>query len=163
METAPAWWNIAISVGGLISSLVTAIVTIFLWKVTRILARETTRMVDAASQPHVVATLDPSPWSVRFFELNVNNTGTGTAYDILISFDPPLRNEDNLKGTGSPIDRISVLKPGHGINSYAANYDSVKGATYKVSVSWRKNPKLEAREGKYLYIRPSRSGKYVAN
>jgi len=135
MEYTPAWWNALISLGGLIGSLVTAVATIFLWKVTRLLAQETTRMVNATSQPHVVATLDPSPWSVRFFELNVTNAGTGTAYDIQIKFDPPLKHEDNLKGTGSPIDRISVLKPAQGINSYAADYPAIKGVKYQVTVS----------------------------
>jgi len=146
MENPPAWWNALISVGGLVGSIVTAVATIFLWKVTRLLAHETTRMVDAASQPHVVATLDPSPWSVRFFELNVNNTGTGTPYDIQVKFEPPLKNKDNLEGTGSPIDRISVLKPGQGINSYAADYPAVKGVTYQVTVSWRRSAQENSRE-----------------
>lgn len=146
MENTPAWVGTLIAIGGLIGTLVTAVATIFLWKVTKILAYETTRMVEATSQPHVVATLDANVWSVRHFDLNVNNTGTGTAYDILVKFNPPLNTGEYPKTSGNPLERISVLKPGQGISSYAADYDRLKDGTYQVTVSWRRNPQIEVRE-----------------
>lgn len=146
MEQLPAWASVAISIGGLIGSLVTAIATIFLWKVTQVLARETQRMVDATSQPHIVATLDPNRWSMRHFDLNVQNTGTGTAYDITINFDPPLRNGEGRKEKDNPLQKISVLKPGQGMNSYLSDYASLDSKSYNVTVSWLRRANAVVRE-----------------
>jgi hypothetical protein len=149
MDQLPGWVNIVTSLGGLIGTLITAVATIFLWKVTKVLARETTRMVEASSQPHVVATLDPNRWSMRHFDLNVNNTGNGTAYDISVKFDPPLGNGEERKNKDVPLTRISVLKPGQGISSYLSGYGPLDGKTYKVTISWRKSTGAEQEENIY--------------
>lgn len=138
--------NIIVSIGGLIGTLVTAIATIFLWRVTQVLARETTRMVDASSQPHVVATLDPNLWSMRHFDLNVNNTGNGTAYDILVDFDPPLVNGEGRENKDVPLKRISVLKPGQGLSSYISDFRSLEDKVFTVTISWRRNASSAVRE-----------------
>lgn len=49
MDQLPLWMNVAIAIGGAIGTLVTAVATFFLWRVTKTLAHETTRMVDAAA------------------------------------------------------------------------------------------------------------------
>lgn len=46
-----------------LAALLTAVATFFLWRVTRLLADETKRMVDASVQPHVVVTLEPNSWA----------------------------------------------------------------------------------------------------
>lgn len=142
----PTWINIVVSIGGLLGTLVTAIATFFLWRVTQVLARETTRMVEASAQPHVVATLDPNRWSMRHFDLNVNNTGNGTAYDISIEFDPPLENGEARETKEIPFKRISVLKPGQSMSSYVSEYGPLQGKNYTVSISWRRNAKNSVRE-----------------
>lgn len=119
MEQLPAWVTLAFGIGGLFGSVATAIATIFLWRVTKTLAVETTRMAEAAAQPHMVATLSPNRWSMNHFDLHVDNTGNATAYDIEVSFDPPLEN-GQARGAAVqvPLQSISVLKPGHGLSSY---------------------------------------------
>lgn len=61
---------------------VTAMATGVLAWVTWVLARETRRMANATHEPHVVVTLEPSPWSIIHTDLVIQNTGNGTAYDI---------------------------------------------------------------------------------
>ncbi|MGK5064171.1 hypothetical protein [Janthinobacterium sp. LB3P112] len=146
MNEIPVWLNATVSIGGLLGTLVTAIATFFLWRVTQVLARETTRMVEASSQPHVVATLDPNRWSMRHFDLNVNNTGNGTAYDISIDFDPPLENGEARAAKEIPLKRISVLKPGQSMSSYLSAFGPLEGKRYTVSISWRRNAKSSVRE-----------------
>ncbi len=71
---------------GALATVLTAVATYFLFRVTRVLAVETKRMAEASAQPHVVATLVPNRWSLNYFDLNVDNTGNATAYDIAVHF-----------------------------------------------------------------------------
>jgi hypothetical protein len=147
MEQSTDWISIVIAIGGVLGTLVTAVATIFLWRVTKVLANETTRMVQAASQPHVVATIEPNRWSLRHFDLKVDNTGNATAYDISINFDPPLESgEARGSQLEIPLSAISVLKPGQGISSYLSEYDSLKNKVYTISISWRRDPQNQTRE-----------------
>lgn len=121
-------------------TLVTAIATIFLWRVTKLLAVETKRMAEASARPHVVATLDPNRWSMRHFDLKVDNTGNATAYDIKVDFTPPLVNGvGRAGGMHVPFENISLLKPGQGMSSYLAEYPLVRGRVYSVRVTWRRS------------------------
>lgn len=139
MDGTPTWLSTTIAIGGLLGTLVTAVATIFLWRVTKLLAVETERMARASSQPHVVATLDPNRWSMRHFDLKLDNTGNATAYDITVSFSPPLENgEARGDRIEVPFQRVSVLKPGQGVASYLAEYDRVKENVYTVRISWRR-------------------------
>jgi len=147
LEQLPWWFNSTVAISGAIGTLVTAVATFFLWRVTKTLATETTRMAEAAGQPHVVATLIPNRWSMRHFDLHVDNTGNATAYDIRIAFDPPLENgEARSEELGIPLQKISVLKPGQGLHSYLSEYEKLKGKVYRVAISWRRDPSSEKRQ-----------------
>ena len=140
MDSAQTWITTFIAVGGLLGTLVTAVATLFLWRVTKLLAVETKRMAEASAQPHVVATLDPNRWSMRHFDLKVDNTGNATAYDIKVDFTPPLINgEGRAGGMAVPFENISLLKPGQGVSSYLAEYPIVRKQAYSVRVSWRRS------------------------
>ena len=140
MDSAQTWITTFIAVGGLLGTLVTAVATLFLWRVTKLLAVETKRMAEASAQPHVVATLDPNRWSMRHFDLKVDNTGNATAYDIKVDFTPPLVNgEGRAGGMAVPFANISLLKPGQGMSSYLAEYPLVSKRVYSVCVSWRRS------------------------
>ena len=140
MDSAQTWITTFIAVGGLLGSLVTAVATLFLWRVTKLLAVETKRMAEASAQPHVVATLDPNRWSMRHFDLKVDNTGNATAYDIKVDFTPPLINGEGRAGAiAVPFENISLLKPGQGMSSYLAEYSIVSRRVYSVRVSWRRS------------------------
>jgi hypothetical protein len=132
----PAWLNTILAIGGGLGVLITAIATIFLWRVTRILAVETKRMADASARPHVVATIEPNPWSLLHADLRVENTGNATAYDIQVSFDPPLENGGVRRKQDIPLQRISVLKPAQQLASYLSEFPPLLNTTYTVTVSW---------------------------
>ncbi|MCP5396859.1 MAG: hypothetical protein H6918_09025 [Sphingomonadaceae bacterium] len=133
--------------GTLFGTLATALATFALWRVTRVLAVETKRMADASSQPQVVATIVPNPWSTIHLDINVENTGNATAFDVEISFDPPLTNGE-ARGDGMPIpfQRISVLKPGQALNSYLSGVGDYLEQNFEVQISWKLAPNAVQRE-----------------
>lgn len=124
------------SVVGLIGTVVVAVATVLLWRVTKVLADETRRMANLGSAPHVVATLEPNRWSQMHADLEVENTGNATAYDIQLSFDPPLKSGEARQGLPIPLQTISVLKPGRSVSSYVSEFGPLMESTYSVSVSW---------------------------
>ncbi|MDM0043767.1 hypothetical protein QTH91_04665 [Variovorax dokdonensis] len=140
MDQLPGWANAVIAIGGAIGTLVTAVATFFLWRVTKTLARETTRMAEASAQPHVVATLAPNRWSMIHFDLHVDNTGNATAYDVILAFEPPLiGGEGRGHASEVPFQKISVLKPGQGLSSYLSEYRLLDGKSFRVSISWKRD------------------------
>jgi hypothetical protein len=147
MDSSSSWISNAIAFAAALGTAVTAVATYFLWRVTKVLAHETTRMAEASSQPHIVATLKPNQWTMRHFDLHIDNTGNGTAYDVSVEFDPPL-----LSGgarhveSGVPFRRVSVLTPGQRLSSYLCDFATVKGTTYKVKISWRRNASSSTEE-----------------
>ncbi|MEA5671445.1 hypothetical protein VA602_08825 [Pseudomonas sp. MH2] len=147
MSDQTLWLTTAPALGNMLAAVVTAIATIFLWRVTKLLAKETTRMVEAADQPHVVAILSRNRWSVKHFDLVVENTGNATAYDIKISFNPPLENgEARRQGAKIPFEQVSVLKPGQELRSYLADITLLEGKSFEVTISWRHGSKERPRE-----------------
>lgn len=147
MDQLPLWMNVAIAIGGAIGTLVTAVATFFLWRVTKTLAHETTRMVEAAAQPHVVVTLTPNRWSMRHFDIHIDNTGNATAYDVAVAFNPPLENgESRGERIEIPFQRISVLKPGQGLFSYLSEFAKLEGKAYQVDISWKRDASCEERQ-----------------
>jgi len=124
------------------AAVATLFATVVLAWFTAILAKETRRLADAASQPQVVATLELNQWSMLHFDLVIENAGTGTAFDVETVFDPPLpiegvRAEMKMK---APLQHISVLRPGQRMASYVAEYAALKDTSRTISVSWRRTP-----------------------
>lgn len=139
------WLSYITGVGSLIGTAVTAVATIFLWLVTRTLAQETRRMAELSSQPHVVATVEPNRWSMGFADIHVENTGNATAYGIHIAFDPPVEPSGE-GGTVTPLQRVSVLKPGQSIKSFLSDFTPLNGKSYFVTVSWGRTATATKRE-----------------
>ncbi len=141
------WVSLAKDLGGVIGTLVTAVATIFLWLVTRTLAKETNRLAKASAQPQVVATIESNRWAMQYADLHVSNTGNATAYDILITFEPPLPIDD-LRGSDlpPPLHTLSVLKPGQELHSSLSKFGPLIDKTFIVTVSWRSNPSSPERE-----------------
>lgn len=121
-----------------IAAILTAVATFFLWRVTKLLAAETKRMVDASVQPHVVVTLEPNMWAAFHFDINISNVGNAAAYDIEINFDPPLINAKHRKQRAIPFNKVSVLKNGQSLISNICEYEQLKDKVFKVTVSWTK-------------------------
>lgn len=125
-----------------LSALVTAAATIALWYVTRVLAVEIRRMAAAAAQPHVVATVEPNQWSLNHFDRHVANTGNATAYNVTVSFDPPLDTKDVSVGREMPMpfQNISVIRPSQTFMSYVGDYENIKQKSFTVTITWRLTP-----------------------
>ncbi|EOV4175387.1 hypothetical protein ACONW8_001195 [Yersinia enterocolitica] len=134
------------------AALLTAVATFFLWRVTRILATETKRMVDASEQPQIVATLEPNAWSVNHFDINVANTGNAPAYNIEVTFDPPLTNASHREDSEIPLRQLSVLKNGQTMTSYLCEYNQIEGKVFLVNICWTKKPNATQKEiNSYTY------------
>lgn len=132
--------------GTLLASVVTAVATFFLWRVTGLLATETTRMADAGA-PQVVASIAPNQWSTIHLDLKVENTGNATAFNIEVSFDPPLENgEARGEDRKVPFQQISILKPGQALNSYLSEVGDYLEKCFSVTISWQLHPQAKTRE-----------------
>lgn len=132
--------------GTLLASIVTAVATFFLWRVTGLLARETTRMADAG-RPQIVVNITPNQWSVIHLDITVENTGNATAFAIEVAFDPPLINDEARgEGADSPFRKISILKPGQALTSYLSEVGEYLEKQFTVTVSWQSHPLNENRE-----------------
>lgn len=134
--------------GTLTAAIATAIATFFLWRVTKILAVETKRMADASAQPQVVANITLNKWAMNHVDLEIENTGNATAFEIEVVFDPPLENdEDRVDGDYViPFQRISVLKPGQSLSSYLAESAPLLDKSYTVTTSWKLLPDALGRQ-----------------
>jgi hypothetical protein len=129
-----------------VGSLVTALATIVLAVVTTVLARETKRLSDATSEPMVVVTLESNPHSMIHMDIVAQNTGTGTAYEVEVSSDPPFELDDDQKELSIPLQNISVLKPGQSLSSYICEYAKLEGRRFELAVSWSRKPGSGKRE-----------------
>jgi len=132
--------------GTLLASIVTAVATFFLWRVTGILAVETKRMADSGS-PQVVANIVPNQWSTIHLDINVENTGNATAFAIEVVFDPPLENgEARNDDRPIPFQTISLLKPGQALKSYLSDVGDYLEKSFTVTISWQLHPSSNVRE-----------------
>lgn len=136
MTQAIATW------GTLAGTIATAIATFFLWRVTKILAVETRRMADASAQPQIVASIVLNKWAMNHVDLEIQNTGNATAFEIDVVFDPPLENGE-VRADGDyaiPFQFISVLKPGQSLSSYLAEAEPLLDKSYTITTSWKLLP-----------------------
>lgn len=139
--------NTIATFGTLFGTLATAMATFALWRVTGVLAVQTKRMADASAQPQVVANIVPNLWSTIHLDINVENTGNATAFDIEISFDPPLENgEARSSEIPIPFQRISLLKPGQSMTSYLSDVGDYLEKSFEVQISWKLNPDNKQRD-----------------
>lgn len=98
-------------------------------------------MADAATRPQIVANLVPNQWSTIHLDINVENTGNATAFDIELAFTPALEKEG-----GAPFHTISLLKPGQMIQSYLHEIEGYLEKNFSVEISWKRHPDDTKRE-----------------
>jgi hypothetical protein len=136
----------AATIATVLGTLVTAIATVFLWRVTRTLAVETKRMAEASAQPQVVAHIEPNRWASNHADLHVANTGNASAFDIRVAFDPPLERDEKRADRPMPLQRISLLKPGQNVIAWLGGWGPLLKKTYTVEISWKRHPGKPERE-----------------
>ena len=130
----------------------TAGATIMLWRVTSVLAVETKTLAAASAQPQVVVTIEPNAWSFMHADLTIENTGNATAFDISISFDPPLTidHEGSKVSKEPPFQNVSLLRPSQRLVSWIGKMHPMLEARFLIRIEWRRSPTAD-REG-YSYI-----------
>lgn len=128
-----------------VPNFITAFATVGLLAATIVLAIYTKRLRDVSLSPQVVAILQPSRWSIMHLDIEIENTGNATAFDIEVNFDPPLLAEKTGKHDPipAPFDRISILKPKQTLTSFLGETHSYLDQSYKVTVSWTQSPGKE--------------------
>lgn len=109
-------WVIAnfVTLTQVLAALVTAVATIALWRVTRVLAIETTTLAKMTAQPFVVCWLESSASSAIALNLTLRNTGNATAFDIRMVLTPALPENPNQAPTennSETVFRTSLLPP----------------------------------------------------
>lgn len=137
------------TIAAAIGAAVTAVATIALWRVTKVLANETTRMADATGQPQIVATLRPNPWTLMYAEIAITNSGNASAFNVTMEFDPPLvvdEDEEQRESRPLPFQNVSVLRPGETLSSYAGKSFQLLEKSYWVTTSWLRHPQDSERE-----------------
>jgi hypothetical protein len=125
---------------------VTAAATAVLAWFTILLSIYTKRLAAVTQQPSVVATLEPSPEAMMYFDLHVENEGTAAAFSIELTFNPEIARDATLGAEVLPFRRISVLKSGQKISSFLTSYAVLKDNSYDVSISWKRTPTARQRE-----------------
>lgn len=120
---------------------VIAIATVALVVATTVLAVFTKRLADATGKPQVVATIEINRWSMMHVDLRVENTGNGPAFDIQVSFEPPLpRFKSVPDGSSPPLHRISLLRPSQHLTTSQCAANDVLDTPYTATVSWARSP-----------------------
>lgn len=140
------WLTYASASITIISTIVTATATVFLWKFTRVLAIETKNLAEATQQPQVVANLELNKSSNIHWDLIISNTGNSTAFDITITFDPPLSRDQPHQDREIPLQHVSLLRPNQMVSSYLCKFASLKGNNYRVNIEWRRSPEQPYRD-----------------
>ncbi len=126
---------------------VIAIATVALVIATVVLAIFTKRLADATGKPQVVATIEVNRWSMLHVDLRVENTGNASAFDIHVSFEPPLPRFGLVPDGGTPpLHRISLLRPSQYLITSQCKAGDVIGAPYTATVSWAQRPNGRVRE-----------------
>ena len=137
----------ALAVAQLAAAGVTALATIALWRVTRVLAKETEALAKLTSQPFVVGSLESSSVSSNAFNLTLRNTGNATAFDIVLEITPPIPNFDGSIPSEKFIRRtVSMLPPQNPLTLQVAMGPDIHDKKFEAIVSWSRRPKEDARE-----------------
>ena len=139
-----------------LAAFVTALATLALWRVTKVLARETSTLARMTSQPFVVCSLESSIANPRALDLVIRNTGNATAFDIEFRVSPALPNPDGSEpedASGADY-KVSLLLPEQRLPIHGVLVHNVSNNSYTASGSWAKRPASPDRESIAYQFRP---------
>lgn len=126
---------------------VTAFAIIGLLAATIVLALLTLNLARASSQGQIVVSIGPSRWSHMHLEYAVSNIGSGPAFDVEISIDPPLfAFRDEAKQKELPFNNMSVVKPKSTLTSFMGEWSDYMDDDFTVTTSWAGRPKGRKRQ-----------------
>jgi hypothetical protein len=123
-----------------LSNWVTASATVALAFLTLALVWATLKMVRAGSQPHVIANIESNQWSLRHMDVVIANTGNAPAYDVVVDIDPKIPLSDSKGDVPFPFSKISIIRPGQSLVSFATDWKKIKGELYTFQIAWSRRP-----------------------
>ena len=138
--------NIFIEYATLMAAGVTAIGTIVLACLTYVLAKHTNRANEISSSPIVIVTMTPNMWGVIHIDLEVENVGEATAFNVEINYEPELIAWADREDRRVPYTKVSVLKPGQILRASLDRYERYADIEYIANVSWTRSPNSNKRE-----------------
>jgi hypothetical protein len=94
---------------GKLAAIFVAPFTLALVALSWVLARETRQTWVQNRLPHVLVTIEPTPASLMYADLVIENVGGGPAFDVEARFDPELKVKDERRP--SSISAHSILRP----------------------------------------------------
>jgi hypothetical protein len=151
IESVVAWFTEAANAlifAQLVAAFVTAIATIALWRVTRVLAVETKTLAAMTSKPFVVSSFESSGADPTAINLTLRNSGNATAFDVKFRIVPA-----PPKANGQPADNpqqstfdISLLPAGQVLPLQGVMGRDVSDASFEIWVSWTSLPGGKQRE-----------------
>ena len=138
----------ALSAAQIAVALVTALATIALWRVTSVLAKETSALADMTSQPFVVCALESSGASSVAMNLTLRNTGNATAFNIELKVLPALPEPDGSKLNDAIVTKheISLLPPGVALPIQPVMARDTHDTIFEIELSWAGIPNTSKRE-----------------
>jgi len=161
-ETFITWIRVGeniLTVAQLAAAFITALATLALWRVTRVLAVETSELAKMTSRPFVVCGIESSLADPTALNLVVRNTGNAAAFDIKAKITPPLPQANGTTGedqTETLVD-VSYLPPGRVLSRQGVMTRDVYDIKFNVEISWASYPSSLDRET-LIYIFEGRDG-----
>lgn len=129
------------------ATIVTAIATFMLWRVTRVLAVETKTLAKMTSRPFVVVSMEPVPGvsAHNILNLVLRNTGNATAFDITVRVSPYLPKvgkEPLVSDTETPF-KVSLLPPNQAIPLQGLKLENIHDKNFEFNIGWSCRPGAE--------------------
>jgi hypothetical protein len=148
-----------LTVAQLAAAFITALATIALWRVTRVLAVETSELAKMTSRPFVICGIESSLADPTALNLVIRNTGNAAAFDIKTKVKPPLPQADGttLEGETETLVDVSYLPPGQILSRQGVMSRDIYDVKYNVEISWSSSPRSTEREN-LNYIFEGRDG-----
>jgi hypothetical protein len=137
----------ALSAAQVLAAFVTALATLALWRVTKVLAVETKTLAALTSRPFVVCSLESSRAGAIAMNLTLRNTGNATAFDVRLELSPAL-NAPCGNASEEPLTKwdVSMLPPGQALTTQGVMGPDIHGNVYSATVSWAAMPGASVRE-----------------
>lgn len=128
-------------------SIITAVSTCGLFIATIALVIFTALLAKKSSQAQIVVTIEPNRWSSIHLNYQVENVGNAPAYDICVTFNPPLHlKRENNEEIALPFSNMNILKPGAPLTTYLGAYSEYSDLETQCTISWSLKPRGKKRE-----------------
>ena len=161
-EAFTAWITVGaniLTIAQLGAAFITALATLALWRVTRVLAVETSELAKMTSRPFVICGIESSLADPTALNFVVRNTGNAAAFDIKTKVTPPLPqpNGNIDDGETETLVDVSYLPPGQVLSRQGVMSRDIYDVKYNVDISWSSYPRSTDRES-LRYIFEGRDG-----